>query len=67
MIRRGFSLAILSFVAFSGCTTKQIYEATQPKYNEAECMKLPRSQYEECMQRKPLSYEDYENERKKNY
>ena len=48
----------------SGCTNKQIYDATQPKYNEAECMKLPKSQYDECIRREAQSYEDYEKERK---
>ncbi len=54
-----FILLVVSF----GCTNKQIYEATQPKFNEAECMKLPQSQYDECMQREAQSYEDYERER----
>ena len=66
VIRNGFVLAVLSLLVISGCTNKQLYEASQPKYDEAECMKLPRSQYEECMQREPLSYEEYERERKGN-
>jgi hypothetical protein len=53
-------------IAVSGCTNKQIYESTQPKYNEAECMKLPRSQYEECMARDAETYEEYEQERNEN-
>ena len=66
MIRKVFVLAILSSLVISGCTNKQIYEAVQPKYNEAECIELPKSEYEECMRREPLSYEDYEREREGN-
>jgi hypothetical protein len=61
---RHLSTTIVAVVMISGCTNKQIYESTQPKYNEAECMKLPKSQYDECMQREAQSYEDYEKERK---
>ena len=57
-------LITVAGVMMSGCTNKQIYDATQPKYNEAECMKLPKSQYDECIRREAQSYEDYEKERK---
>jgi len=59
-----FSLTIVTVVMISACSNKQIYEATQPKYNEAECMKLPKSQYDECIQREALSFEEYEKERR---
>ena len=59
-----FALTIFPLIVISGCSDKQIYESTQPKYNEAECMKLPKSQYEECMQHDAQSYEEYEKERR---
>ena len=58
------SIAIGAVVMISGCTNRQIYETTQPKYNETECMKLPKSQYDECIRREAQSYEEYEKERK---
>jgi hypothetical protein len=66
MSRINIVLVAFFLIAISGCTNKQIYEATQPKYNEAECMKLPQSQYEECMQRDAETYEEYEKERSEN-
>ena len=66
MSRINIVLVAFFLIAISGCTNKQIYEATQPKYNEAECMKLPQSQYEECMQRDVETYEEYEKERSEN-
>jgi hypothetical protein len=61
-------IVLVAFVqiAVSGCSNKQIYESTQPKYNQAECMKLPQSQYEECMNRDAETYEEYEKERHEN-
>jgi hypothetical protein len=63
MGRKIIVLVALVQIAVSGCTNKQIYEATQPKYNQAECMELPKSQYEECMNRDAETYEEYEKER----
>lgn len=37
----------------------------QPKYTEAECRKLPDTQYKECINKKSMSYEEYEKERQK--
>jgi hypothetical protein len=65
MIRKAVMLTVLLLVALSGCTNQQIYDATQPKYDETQCMELPRSEYQECIQREPQSYEDYERERTK--
>jgi hypothetical protein len=59
-------LVALSQIAVSGCTNKQVYEATQPKYNQAECMELPRSQFDECMNRDAETYEEYEKARSEN-
>ena len=66
MIGKVVVLSVLSIIAISSCTNKQIYEAVQPKYDEAECSKLPRPQYEECLERETMSFEEYEREREKN-
>jgi hypothetical protein len=66
MGRKIIVLVVLAQIAVSGCTNKQVYEATQPKYNQAECMELPKSQYEECMNRDAETYEEYEKERNEN-
>jgi hypothetical protein len=55
-------IAVFFLVAASGCSNKEIYNAIQPKYNEAECMELPRSQYDECINRGTETYEEYEKE-----
>jgi hypothetical protein len=39
-----------------------VYEGIQTS-NRQECVMLPPSQYDECMERNALSYEEYERER----
>jgi len=59
------TLALLALVclSFSGCSSKELYESTQPKYDENECRKLPPNQYEECMRQEAKTYEEYKRER----
>ena len=59
------TITVLCAMLISACTNKQIYEATQPKYTEAECMtkNLPETKHEECVQQEAMSYEEYERER----
>jgi uncharacterized protein YceK len=56
-------LSILLCLALSGCSSKQMYESTQPKYSVAECRKLPQTQYQECIAREPMTYDQYQIER----
>ena len=63
MNNKYFALLILSILVLTGCTSKQLYNSTQPKYTEAECRKLPETQYKECINKKSMSYEQYEKER----
>jgi hypothetical protein len=49
------AIAVMCTILVSACTNKQIYEATQPKYTEAE--------YEACVQKEGMSYEEYERDR----
>ena len=64
MSTKYFVLMIFSSIVCCGCTSQEIYEATQPKYTEAECRKLPQTQYQECKQREAMTYEEYERKRK---
>jgi hypothetical protein len=58
-----FVLIIMTLI-FSGCTNKEVYNATQPKPNDTHrCMKLPESQYDECMEQ-GVTYDEYEKSRK---
>jgi hypothetical protein len=59
------AIAVMCTILVSACTNKQIYEATQPKYTEAECMtkNLPKTEYEACVQKEGMSYEEYERDR----
>jgi len=65
MNTKAILVVVLSGLITSGCTNKQIYESTQPKYTEVECMtnNLPETKYEECIQQESTSYEQYEKER----
>jgi hypothetical protein len=56
-----FSTLILS--SFSGCSSKELYESMQPKYDENECRKLLPHQYEECIKTKSKSYKEYQKDR----
>lgn len=56
-----FSAFIL--ISFSGCSSKELYESIQPKYDESECIKLPPHKYEECIQLESKSYKEYQKER----
>ncbi len=56
-------LSALALLVITGCSSKQMYEAFQPKYNEAECRKEHEVDYEKCMKQQAKSYEEYEKER----
>lgn len=52
----------LTVLAITGCSSRQIYDSVQ--YNQRnECMKLPGSQYDECMERVNKPFDQYEKER----
>ena len=50
-------------LSFSGCSSKELYESIQPKYDENECRKLPPHQYEECIKTESKSYDEYKKDR----
>ena len=58
-----FVFILLVSLSFSGCSSKELYESTQPKYNENECRKLPPHQYEECINQESQTYEEYKRAR----
>lgn len=53
-------LVLLTLV---GCSNRGIYEGIQAG-NRNECLKLPPSQYRECMEKANKTYDEYERERK---
>jgi hypothetical protein len=55
-----FTVVLLSFI---GCSSKELYESTQPKYGDNECRKLPPNEYDECIKHETKSYEEYKKER----
>lgn len=55
---------IIMFLFISACTNRGAYEGIQAS-NRFECSKLPHSQYDECMEKINISYDEYERERKK--
>lgn len=62
LILRIIFSALIVF-SFSGCSSKNLYDSIQPKYDENECRKLLPHQYEECIKTKAKSYKEYQKER----
>jgi len=58
-----FAFLALVCISFSGCSSKELYESTQPKYDENECRQLPPHQYEECINQEAKTFEEYKRER----
>jgi len=58
-----FPCLVLITLSFSGCSSKELYESTQPKYDENECRKLPPHQYDECINQEAKTYEENTRER----
>ena len=53
----------LVFVVIAGCSNRGAYEGIQAS-NRNECLKVPESEYDECMENASKSYNEYERERK---
>jgi len=53
----------LMLITFTACSSKELYESIQPKYDENECRKRPPHQYDECMKHETKSYEEYIKEK----
>ncbi|GEM_PF-525433 len=60
-------LGLLAFtvVLISACSNKSLYENIQAN-NQFACNNLANSQYDECMERSSVSYEEYEEKRTEN-
>ncbi len=50
-------------ITIGACTNKAIYDNFQLN-NRNECTKQPHSEYDACMERTNMSYEEYERKRK---
>ncbi len=55
-------LCLLSTVLMYGCGTRQVYEGLQSR-QRIECQNLPKSEYEECLDRVDVSHEEYKRHR----
>ena len=60
------AISMLISCSLSACSNQQIYTAIQEN-RKTECMKLPASEYDECMEGYTKSYAEYEKERQKFY
>lgn len=57
-------VAILTITAMvSGCSNKEIYNFSQPGYGHVYCKQYQGSKYQECLQQKPVSYDEYQKQR----
>ena len=56
-------LVTVVVLLIGACSNKAIYDNIQLN-NRNDCAKLPRSQYDECIERAGKSYDEYERERK---
>lgn len=55
-------ISMLAALMLVGCTSRGVYEGIQTG-KRTECAMLPQSQYDECMERASISYDEYERER----
>ena len=58
---------LLLYFAFAmllipSCSSKQVYEGLRDR-QRVECQQLPKSEYEECLERVDMSYEEYRRKR----
>jgi len=56
-------LIFLICLIIAGCSSRVAYEGIQAS-DRSECLELPPSQYDECMNNANKSYDEYERERK---
>jgi hypothetical protein len=57
------TIGIVILFQFVACSNKAVYDNIKLN-NRQECVKLPPSQYDECMENTQKSYEEYNRERK---
>jgi len=53
---------LLLLISLQACSSRQAYEAMQMRERN-ECLKVPESQYDECMERADESYDTYKQNR----
>ena len=54
--------AVILLAILSGCSNRAIYENIQHQ-NRQDCLTLPPSQYDECMEAASKRYDEYKRER----
>ena len=53
---------LLLVLAMSACSSRQAYDAMQARERN-ECLKVPESQYQDCIERTSQSYAEFSRER----
>lgn len=61
-----FVIFALMALSISACTNKSLYENIQSN-NQFACNNVAASQYDDCMDRSSMSYEEYEDKRLDDY
>jgi hypothetical protein len=57
-------IILLLMLSLQACSSRQAYEAMQTRERN-ECLKVPESQYQECMERASQSYDEFNRDREK--
>ena len=57
-------LSLLSVaMLMQGCSSRQVYDGLRER-QRIECQQLPKSEYEDCLDRVDMGYEEYRRKRK---
>jgi len=56
-------LAVIAATALTACSKQSWYQGVQSAH-EAQCLKGPPSEYDECIKQSDRSYDEYEKNRK---
>lgn len=62
MMKNLVFIGMLALLLMQACSNRQVYDAMQARERN-ECMKVPESQYQECMERTHQSYDEFKRER----
>ena len=56
------ALILAAAAALAGCSSRAVYESGR-EYHRQQCLRLPPSEYQDCLDRDPGRYEDYQRRR----
>jgi hypothetical protein len=61
-MKRHYLLVFLAVLSIAGCSQRDLYDSFQ-EYQKNECMKLPETQFDDCVGNADKSYHTYKDER----